>query len=252
MSAPARFAAKMTAGIFTNPVAGIRLPDRDYLVGEYLLGGTQAESVMNRAIPANVMTVQGTPTYNANSVLVRSHVTAGYGFLTNFIPHLEHTLIVVRKNASVVGTSPKVVGNASGGGGLFGARQFGSNNYMSMGENAANQGANRAVPPAGQIYFEAGVHSLRNPQLLTGGFGTLYYYSGGTQQAAVSADLGIINRISWTQYCIGSTSLTDSTATNNLEVFFAAIYNKPLTPAGIDAAHDAIVAYYATLGVTVV
>jgi hypothetical protein len=116
-----------------------------------------------------------------------------------------------------------------------------------MGESANNQGANRALPPVGQIYFEAGVHSQRNPQLLTGGYGTMYYYSGGVQQVVVSATLTGVQRSAWTQYCIGSTFLGDTVATNTIEVFFVAIYNKPLTPAGIDAAHDAIVAYYASL-----
>ena len=43
MAAPARFATKLTAGAFAYPIAGLRLPDRRYLVAEYVLGGTEAE-----------------------------------------------------------------------------------------------------------------------------------------------------------------------------------------------------------------
>jgi hypothetical protein len=254
MAAPARFAAKMTAGVFTAPVAGMLLPDRVYLVGEFLLGGTQAESIRNRANPAVPMTVQTGvegPVYNAHSVTVRSHGTAGYGFLTNILPDENYTMIVVRKNAAIA-TTVKIAGQASTN--FWGPRQSAADNYFNTGEGASNTGAKRAKPSsAAEIYFEAGVHQARNPQLLTGGLGKMYYYSsGGVQQEVLSDTVVNLARNFYAQICIGSTFLTDTRPDNTIEVFFVAIYNKPLTPTQIDTAHAAIVAYYATLGVTVV
>jgi hypothetical protein len=251
MTVPSRFATKLTAGVFEHQVAGLRLPDREYLVGEFVLGGTEAASVKNHADPSNPLTVQGSPVYNANSVTVRSHVSVGFGFLTGIVPHEGHTLIVVRKNATQA-TTVKVVG--MGVGTLFGARQFGADNYFSMGETANNEGARRPRPAsASEVYFECGIHSPVNPQRVTGGYASMYWYtSGNVRQTALSATQALANRTMYQEYFIGSTGLTDSVTTNNLEVFFVAIYNKALTLAGIDATHDAIVAYYAARGVTVI
>lgn len=243
------FATKLTAATFNGALKGLRLPNREKLVAEYVLGGSEAESIKNRADPSRPLTVQGTPTYNTNSVLVRSHATLGYGFLTGIIPADDCTLIVVRKNASQGGSVPKVVMDSTA---RFGMGQFGSNNYGYNGEGATNQGANRAFPAAGTIYFEALVMSRQNAQRTLGGYGKLYYFSGGSLTSTTSANLNNTARRLLGAFCIGTTSLTDTVTNNNLEVYLVAIYQRPLSEAEIEEAYDAIVAYYAALGVTVV
>jgi hypothetical protein len=255
MTAPSRFALKLEDGGFVAPVAGLRLPDRELLVGEYILGGNEASSIKNHANPARPLTVQGSGmVYNAHSVTLKSGST-GYGFLTNIIHDDQITLIVIRKPSTVTSTVQCVFCEGMTAGPWFGARQFGADNYFNLGETSANNnGAHRVRPAAGTIFFEAGVSpALYNPQWLTGGFGTLFYYSGGVQQAAVSPTLASwATRNTLTQICIGGSAIDDTVTTGVFEVFFVALYNKPLTAAGIDEAYQNIVAWYADLGVTVV
>jgi hypothetical protein len=248
-----KFATKITDGLFTAPLSGIRLPQRDYLVGEYILGGTEAETLKNRANPSLPMTVQGTGhVYNANSVVIRPHATLGYGYLTGVLPHEHATLIVVRKNGTAA-TTTHIVGFINTGS-LWGARQHGTNNYMSMMEPNPTGGAPRPKPGAGTIYFEAGVQSVLNAQTGVGGKTSLYYYSAGVQQVALAPTAGVLigtRRLMTVPVAIGTTSLTDS-GSSTVEVYYVALYNRPLTPAEIEAAYQAIVAWYATRGVTVV
>lgn len=247
-------AMKLTSATFNSALKGLRLPSRKKLVGEYLLGGTQAESVKNRANPSKPLTVQGAPTYNANSVVVRSHASAGFGFTTGIIPSDDATLIVVRKNATI-GSQPQIVGisDAVFTDGFWGVREYATFNWGSNGEGAPAYGASRAKPTSGTVYFEALTLSRKNLQSLVGGYGKLYYYSAGAQQVSTSANLIVADRRSMyqRQISIGTTNLTDSVNNNNLEVYFVAIYQRTLSPAEIDAAYQAIVAYYAARGVVV-
>lgn len=243
-------AMKLPSATFTSALKGMRLPSRRKLVAEYVLGGSEGESIKNRANPAKPLTVQGTPTYNANSVVVRSSATAGFGFTTGVIPNDDATLIVVRKGATVA-SQPQIVGTVNAGG-YYGVQEYSTSNWGRNGENSLIKGPSRAKPAAGTIYFEALTLTRQNRQYSTGGLASLYYYSGGTQQVAVSADFPARGRREIQQVCIGTTNLTDSVTTNNLEIYFVAIYQRNLSAAEIDAAYQAIVAYYATLGVTVV
>jgi hypothetical protein len=242
------FALKLSDATFTSSLRGIRLPSREKLVAEYLLGVSEAESIKNRADASAPLTVQGVPTYNAASVTVRSSFTTGYGFKSGLIPADDATIIVVRKN-DALGANPFVVGDR---GNYIGMHRFAGNNYAHNGELADNQGASRVPPGAGVIYFEALVRSAQNPQRATGGLGKMYYYSAGVQQVATSANQNLVGRRAQTQLCIGSDSLSDSVNNNTIEVYFVAMYQRPLSAVEIDAAYDAIVAYYAARGVTVV
>lgn len=245
------FATKFPLQTFTSSLKGLRLPDRTKLAGEYVLGGTQAESVKNRANSTLPLTVQGTPTYNANSVIVRSDVSTGFGFLTGITPAVDSTLIVIRKNATVA-SQPIIVGTTPTAN-TFGMLQFGANNFGANGETLYGLGARRTRPAsASTIYFEALVMSAQNPQLVTGGFGKLYYYSGATQVEVVSTDLNTFQRRLTGPLYIGTTFLNDSISTNNLEVYFVALYQRPLSASEINTAYTALVAYYAALGITVV
>lgn len=254
------FAVKLQDATFTSARKGMRLPNRRKLVGEYVLGVSQAETIKNRADPSKPMTVQGVPTYNTTNAVVRSSLAAGYGFKTGIITNDDATIIVVRENPALL-TQPFIVGFGNAGGTAVGFRYFAApnDNWFYNAEGVANQGAHRTVPGAG-VYFEAGVMSRQNPQRATGGFGKLYYYSGGVQQVATSANQStngafarypLLGGQAFTEVCIGSNSLSDSIDTNTIPIYFVAIYQRTLTSAEIHEAYTSLVAYYATRGVTV-
>jgi hypothetical protein len=243
------FALQLDTATFVNPVKGLRLPSRYKLAGEYILGGSQAETIVNHANPSAPMTVQGSPTYNANSVIVRSSLTAGFGFKTGLIPNDDATLIVVRKNASIA-SSPLIVSTPPTDA-PFGMLQFGSNNYAANGEVLYGLGAKRPTPAsASEVYFEALVMSARNVQRGTGGYGKMYYYSGSTQVEVVSTDLRSTSRNLVGELCIGSNLLQDTITNNNLEVYFVALYQRPLSGAELGVIKTQLTSYYATLGIT--
>jgi hypothetical protein len=246
------FNLKLPDAAFPTSLRGIRLPNRRKLVGEYVLGASEAESIKNRADPSKPLEVQGTPVYNANSVTVKSDATIGNGFLmdASMLPADDCTLIVIRKTQLAV-TTMHIVGMATPH--WIGMRVF-TANYGANGEPANNQGANRAAPAAGVIYFEALVLSRENLQRVSGGYGKLYYYSGGVQQVATSANKNTNGRAAYNsaRMAIGGRTLSASNNTNACEVLFVAQYQRSLTPDEIDEAYLSLVADYATRGVTVV
>ena len=243
------FALQLENGAFTNPRRGLRLPNRDRLVGEYILGGSQALSIYNHADINNPLIVQGSPTYNANSVTVRGHASTGYGFKSGIVPADDATLIVVRKNAAIA-SAPLIVASPPTGN-PFGMLQFGSNNYAANGENLYGLGARRPTPAsASQVYFETLVMSRQNVQRTIGGYGKLYYYSSGTQVEVVSTDLNTTARRSIGEICIGSNLLDDSVNNNSVEVYFVGMYQRPLSAAEIDEVKVQLTAYYLNLGIT--
>lgn len=244
------FALKLDGGLFVNPRRGLRLPSRNSLVGEYILGGSQAQSIYNYADSSKPLVVQGTPGYNTNSVTVRSDVSTGYGFKTGIIPDDDATLIVVRKNAAIA-SAPVIVSTSAPGGTAFGMLQFGSNNYAANGENLYGLGAKRTTPASSSaVYFEALVMSRQNVQRTLGGYGKMYYYSGATQIEVVSTDLNTTARRSLGEICIGSNLLTDNVSTNTVEVFFVGIYQRPLSSKELGEVKTQLTSYYANLGVT--
>lgn len=256
-----RFATKISDGqhVPTNQMIGLRLPDRNALVGEYILGVSEAESIKNRADPSNPLTVQGAGhVYNPATVTLKSSLTVGYGFISNIIPDEHATLITVRKKASL-GTNTMSAGYLNGAG-AWGFRMFGASAEYFPGwdSSALNAGGSRpTIPAAGTLFFGAGVSNILNPQLGTGGKSKYYWYEGGVQQlgeAATQSALQSMRRAQVTataRFAIGSNVLSDSGTSTTFEIAFAALYQKPLTAAEVEIAYRAIVAYYASRGVTV-
>lgn len=246
------FNLKLADATFPSSLRGIRLPNRRKLVAEFVLGGSEAESIKNRADPSKPLEVEGTPVYNTNSVTVKSDAAIGNGFLmhASLLPADDATLIVIRKPQLAV-TTMHIVGMSSPQ--WIGMRAF-SANYGANGEPANNQGANRPTPAAGTIFFEALVLSRENLQRATGGFGKLYYYSAGVQQVATSINKNTNARAAYNgkRMAIGGRTLTASANTNSCEVFYVAEYQRSLTAAEIDEAYLSLVADYALRGVTVV
>jgi uncharacterized protein YcfL len=257
-----RFATKITDGVFATPnqMLGLRLPDRSNVVGEYILGVSQAESIKNRADPSKPLTVQGTGhVYNPATVTVKSSATVGYGFITGIIPEDYYTILVIRK-ASTINTTAHLIGMVVTSTQL-GPRQFGATNYFSgWGESANNAGPSRTRPVDTALHFEAGVSSIPNAQWAgVGGKNQLYWYdTGGVQQFAESpvavtltGGRSVAMKDGTKTIAIGSNQLVDTNASNVVEVAYVAIINRQYTPAEIEIAYRAIVAYYAARGVTV-
>jgi hypothetical protein len=234
------FATQIVDAAFTHFAAGV-LPSRAHLVGEYILGGNEALSVRNRADPARPLSVQGVPTYNPDHCIVRSHASAGFGFETGIRAHAGRTLICVRKNATTSSTVNIVGSNNI----TYCLRQFGTNNYAGNGEVANNQGATRTRPAsASTVYFEAAVH-------VPSGYGKMVHWNGSAVVETISANLDLTDRATTLETIkIGTTGLTDTLSTNNLAIYFVALYQRPLSLAELTSARAALIAYYASRNVT--
>lgn len=232
------------------------LPERlvPHCVGAYFFGTDGPTSIINRADPDRPMTIQGAPTYGANSATVRSSAAAGYGFLTGISPDSGHTQILVRKNA-VIATQPHVAGFlGQGGGTAFGFYQFGANNYMAAGEGLSVDPASRARPGSGDtVYFEMVTNNYRDPSLAR------YGAAGVLTNVAAAAAPGTIARMApdnvnknFKEIAYGSNLLTDSIDNNAVELFCAFIVNTGFEDAEANATYQALRTLYDTVGVTIV
>lgn len=247
---------KTTTGLWDKNNLGISpvIPPsiRDRTIGEYFFGVDGASTVFNYADPATPMTVQGTPTYNSHSAVVRSSATAGYGFKTGIIPPLGFSLLQIRKQATVT-ASPIVSGFIpQGGGASYGMHEFGSNLYMNGGEGLSINGCSRAKPGAGLIFFEMAT------SVDFGGNPTARYGSGGALTDLTSASAVSRSRMNadntntnFKEICFGTTSLTDTITTNTTEFYWAAIIAGSLTDAEALAIYTALRSHYTALSITV-
>lgn len=239
------FNLRLVDAVFPTSLRGLRLPNRRKLAGEYVFGVSQAESVKNRADASKPLTVQGAPTYTATSANVRSSTNTGFGFLTGMIPNDDATMILVRKGGS--GAQAIFAGIAP----AIGFLDFGANTFGANGEGNPYTAASRPIFSNAVVAFEALVMSKANVERNIGGFGKLYTYSAGVQQVSTSVNPSVTGRIGGVQIAIGTNQLTDSIDTNSFDVYFFALYQRPLTAAEIDEAFQSLKADYATRGVTI-
>jgi hypothetical protein len=227
---------KIATASFTKVLTALSLPARTDLAGEYILGGSFAASSRNLANPAAPLTVQGSPTYNANSVIVQPNTTGGFGFNTGLSASMDWTLLAIRKHST--NGQGVIIGNDSVN--MSGLGQFGSNNKFYHGTGDYSLGATRTAPAAGSFYFEAGATSYL-------GTASLYYYSAGVQQVATSAGVGG-NHL--TNVYIGSTGLANGGA-YDCEVAYVAFYNRKLTAAEIEIAYQSLKVFFALKGIAI-
>lgn len=226
---------KIATASFTKVLTALSLPVRTDLAGEYILGGSFAESSRNLANPAAPLTVQGAPTYNVNSVIVRPG-PGGFGFNTGLSASMDWTLLAIRKHSP--NGNGVIIGNGTGQ--MSGLGQFGANNKMYNGVSNYALGATRASPAAGAFYFEAGVATY-------GGATNLYSYSAGVQQVATEAAAGGDHAAN---VYIGSTGLSNSGA-YDCEAAYVAFYNRRLTSDEVDVAYQSLKAFYALKGIAI-
>lgn len=229
---------QISGATFSNVLTSLTLPDRSALLGEYLLGGTQASSIKNRANPAKPLTVVGAPTYTARGAVTTN---ASNGFMTGISGGADITLLAIRKVPSSANFTV-AVGDDTDSNKIYGLAQYQGFNYVydSVGVTTGlNNGAKVAAPAAGTSYFMQAAVSK------SGGLSRIYQYASGVQSHvdAVTAFTRTPAEIR-----IGGGPRSDAGVT--CEIGYVAIFDRALAAAEIDAAYASLAAYYASLGVT--
>ena len=233
---PSSYAVSGTG--FTKSLASLTLPDRTNLVGEWVFGASQGATVVNRANPGLPLTPTGAAvTYNANSVIIAAGAGGG-GYDSGIVPSGDSTWIMVKKPANTPGSGSMATASAST---YQGFASFGTNSYFRNGLSSQATGGVRVTPAVGTITFSCGRFNYA-------ALADLFYYSTGVQQQSTS---GVAGSGAPANIVFGSTTILPGTVSTH-EIYYAAVYNATLTPTQIDAAFQSLVAYYGTLGITVV
>lgn len=226
---------QIAGATFSNVLTSLTLPNREALMGEYVFGGSQASSIKNRANPSLPLTVVGTPTYTPRGAVTTSGTN---GFQTGISPGTECTLLLIRKRAATTGFVVPL-GDDTVSGTTYGLTEYAASNYYynSVGRAPSAAYPQLAAPAVGAQYFmQAGVSKQ-------GGVARLYQYAAGVQSFddATSANNRIVTSIR-----IGGGSGSDAGV--GCEVAYAAIFDRAMTAAEIDAAYVSLSAYYASIG----
>jgi hypothetical protein len=231
-------------GAFTNGLsASLTCPDRTGLIGEYIFGANSARSqknIANNAVPLTP-TGAGTPVYNANSILLSGSASYGNGIAgydTGIVcPNTDITFIVVRKK--VAQGSLSALGQA-----WFGVPNFTGfldydnwDFYNNQGGTPPNT-AKVADPGDTAFHFAAGVGP-------NGAAGTIYVGTAGVLTSNTGPVAGAV-RTGTLQ-----TIKLVPTGGYQMELAYAAIYNRALTSQQVTNAYASLQAYYAALGITV-
>ena len=223
---------------FPKPLISLTLPDRSNLVGEYIFGGSQAATIVNRANAVLPLTPTGAAvTYNPNSVIVAAG-TGGGGYDSGITPSGDSTWVLIRKPANTPGSGLMATANVNN----QGFASFGTNSYFRNTLTSQVTGGVRVTPGASVINFNVGRYNFA-------GFCDLFYYSAGVQQQSTSGVVGL-NTISPANIVFGGTTIQPGTVSTH-EIYYAAIFNRSLTAAQIDAVWQSLLVYYAALGITI-
>lgn len=234
---PSSYAVSATG--FTKSLVSLTLPDRTNLVGEWVFGGSQGATVVNRANPGLPLTPTGAAvTYNANSVIVAAGAGGG-GFDSGIVPSGDSTWIIIKKRPNTAGSGSMATASIS----FQGFASFGTNDYFRNGLTNQTTGGVKATPAAGVIHFNAGRFNYALNC-------DLFYYSAGVQQQSTSG-VAAGSASSPVNMVFGGTTILPGTVSTH-EIYYAAVFNATLTATQIDAAFQSLVAYYAALGITVV
>jgi hypothetical protein len=213
-------------------LTSLTLPNRSGLVSEFVLGGTQASSIINHASPSTPLTVTGTPTYNPNSVVT---ATGGYG--SNYFTESKNvttgdfTIISVQKkptsaNAGIAAAQ------------LTGFGDYAGSDIYNSSSGVAPNIASLAFPTHGNFFFRAATAPLA-------GKAKMFLYTAGIVASIEATANGGIPRPA-SPVIIGT-----GYASGIMEVAFYAMYSRILSDAEIAAAYASLKAYYAYKGITV-
>lgn len=219
---------------FTYNIGSLTLPNRTGLIGEWLLGGSHAESVKNRAGGAN-MTVVGSPVYGAGYAEIRSGGGPGsVGFETGIAPPNNGTIIsVIQKVTGLpvfLSTDGSYTGFLNTPGGL--PALFNSNSGAPPNIPAL------PAPTSTKFVFYAG-------QLPLGGRGVIWGAAGGALTSVEALVNGSASRPVNT-FKMGTTIANGGAGVANEA--YAAIFNRVLTNQEIADAYASLKAFLPTRG----
>lgn len=236
---------QIASASFTNGLkASLTCPDRTGLIGEYLLRENAARSIRNianLAVPAALIGA-GAPVYTPNSVLLSGSASYGNGIVgldTGLLQPADATFIVVRKKV--------YVGTSTGTQPWFGISSVpfrGLSDYSEWNFYNAQSGSPPAVatltkPADTGFHFQAGVGA-------NAGKGLLYVASDGVLSSNEGTVAGgaVVPGTATIKLC-------GNTGNYQMELAYAAVYDRVLTPAQITAAYDTLKAYFASRNLAV-
>lgn len=222
---------RVSSATFTRTVASLTLPDLDGLIAEYILGGDQARSVVNRANPSSPLTVVGAPSYNTYDAFVTNGGYGNNGFDTGIAPTGDVTMLAVSKTATVGTHQPFM--SASAGASLLGFEIDSTVRFANSLWGVAPNLASIFTPSTSNFIFMGGVGVL-------GAAAKLYLGNAGALSNNTGAQTGGNPR---------NTSATIHMASNNItsgqgSVAYCALFNRAMTEAEVLAAYLSLKAYY--------
>ena len=236
---------QIASASFTNGLkASLTCPDRTGLRGEYLLRENATRSIRNianLAAPAALIGA-GTPVYNTNSVILSGSASYGNGIAgidTGLLHTPDVTVIAVRKKllAGASASSNTYLGASNNG--FRGLQEYmGWSFYNNQGGTPPAVAA-LAVPADTDFHFVAGVG--KNAEK-----GIIYLASGGV----MSSNEGNTAGSAWVTSA-NTIKVCGIAGNYQMELAYAAVYDRVLTPTQITEAYEALKAYFATRNIVV-
>ena len=231
---------------FTNFFASLTLPDRTGLVGEYVFGTDAATSGRNRVTGLVDGTAINTPTFDANTMGVKSSSTSGqeYGMQLTLVPSSAVTMLSVFIKKT--GTIPLVqtTGGANDTGFYVNSASMTFSNGYSDGATDQAKLSMAAYPASPTALFAAGVGQI-------GQVGKLIMYNSGVAESDVGTRTD--SSRGTTPFRIGGRVGALYGGGNDIEIRIAylAVFNRRLSDAEVAAAYAQLKAYYALRGLTI-
>lgn len=223
---------------FSKALTSLTLPDRSQLIGEYVFGGSQANSVKNRANSVSPLTPVGVATYSAMSAKTTSNSVY---FNTGLTPGDSSTFILIRGQESQQGWAC-LMGNDNSLSAVMGLASYQGKSLFydtDIYTNVASSAGLDGPTPAG-VVFHAGVFKR--------GMKTrVYQYAGGIQ----SFDDATVAR-NMTPALVQIGGKTSAVAGVQVENYYAAIFDRAFSADEIQDAYVSLAAYYAMQGVVLV
>lgn len=216
---------------FVHTVASLTLPDLDGLVAEYVLGGSQATSIVNRANAAAPLTVVGTPTYNAHDAFVTNGGYGNNGFDTGLAPVGDVTMIAISKTASIGTHQPFM--SAVAGTSLLGFEIDSTVRFSNSIWGVAPNLAALSTPSTPNFIFMGGVGVL-------GAASKLYLGNAGALTNNTGSQTGLNPRHTGGTIHMASNNVTSGQGS----VAYAALFNRAMTEAEVLAAYLSLRSYY--------
>ena len=222
---------------FTNPVGSIHLPNREGLVGEWFFGGTESNSFKNRA--GNTVAVKvGEPTVASNYLAVMG----GTNYVELPIPTLDNskgvTIIAVSKGATrnTLGHTG-FYANPPGFLGFFHLSGYRVYSVETSGDNFAAILPVNIVPNDTWMVMAGVMEERQKP--------SNYIWNNGVKTSAVSVDEPVAGWPAINKFIIGAQ------AKGNDDWAYAAIFNRKLSAAELDAAYAGIKQLLAVRGIDI-